>query len=223
MSVTNAIPSQVTNSPRPKSQPGGANPSTDYQMFLKMLTTQMKNQDPLNPIESSDYAVQLATFSGVEQQVKTNDLLVALTGQLGVTSMGQYAAWVGMEARAPMPAAYNGTPLTLYPAPAAGAERTVLVAYDAQNHEMMRQEIAVSADPVRWTGHTATGGQLLPGNYTFKLESYVGGEMKTAEPVEMFGKITEVRQGPTGPVLVTASGGTVTPSQVKALRPLATP
>ncbi len=43
-----------------------------------MLTVQMKNQDPLNPIQSSDFAVQLATFSGVEQQVRTNELLSRL-------------------------------------------------------------------------------------------------------------------------------------------------
>ena len=47
----------------------------DFNTFLVMLTTQLQNQDPLNPIESSDYAVQLATFSGVEQQVRTNQLL----------------------------------------------------------------------------------------------------------------------------------------------------
>ena len=49
--------------------------SSDFETFLLMLTTQLENQDPLNPIESQDFAVQLATFSGVEQQVLTNDLL----------------------------------------------------------------------------------------------------------------------------------------------------
>ena len=47
----------------------------DFTTFLEMLTVQLKNQDPMNPMESSDFAVQLATFSSVEQQVQTNDLL----------------------------------------------------------------------------------------------------------------------------------------------------
>ena len=55
--------------------------SSDFETFLKMLTVQMQNQDPLNPVDSSDYAIQLATFSGVEQQVKTNDLLASLGQQ----------------------------------------------------------------------------------------------------------------------------------------------
>ena len=40
--------------------------SSDFNTFLKMLTTQLKNQDPLNPMDNSEYAAQLATFSGVE-------------------------------------------------------------------------------------------------------------------------------------------------------------
>ena len=39
--------------------------------FLKLLTTQLKNQDPLNPQDADQLAVQLATFSQVEQQTKT--------------------------------------------------------------------------------------------------------------------------------------------------------
>ena len=40
--------------------------SSDFETFLKMLTAQMENQDPLNPLDSQDFATQLATFSGVE-------------------------------------------------------------------------------------------------------------------------------------------------------------
>jgi len=39
--------------------------TSDFDTFLRMLTVQMQNQDPLNPIDSADYAVQLATFSGI--------------------------------------------------------------------------------------------------------------------------------------------------------------
>ncbi|MGB3148198.1 MAG: flagellar hook capping FlgD N-terminal domain-containing protein [Paracoccaceae bacterium] len=196
--------------------------SGDFEMFLKMLTAQMKNQDPLNPIESSDYAVQLATFSGVEQQVKTNDLLAALAGQLGTNGMGQFASWVGMEARAAVAADYTGSPITLYPAPAAGADKTVLVALDAQGREVTRQEIPVSATPVNWTGVTASGGQVMAGSYSFRLESYVGGQLAANDQVESYSRIVEIRQGSTGPILVLASGATTLPGEVKALRPAGT-
>ena len=48
------------------SSSGGTVINSDFTMFLKMLTTQIKNQDPLDPMDFTDFAVQLATFSGVE-------------------------------------------------------------------------------------------------------------------------------------------------------------
>ena len=71
--------------------------NSDFQTFLTMLTTQMQNQDPLNPMESTEFATQLATFSGVEQQVRTNELLGSLQDSMALSSMGQIAGWIGMD------------------------------------------------------------------------------------------------------------------------------
>ena len=46
--------------------------SVDYDSFLKLLVAQMKNQDPTQPMDSTEYVAQLATFSQVEQTVKSN-------------------------------------------------------------------------------------------------------------------------------------------------------
>ena len=47
----------------------------DFETFLKILTAQIQNQDPINPIDSSDYATQPAAFSSVEQRVLANSHL----------------------------------------------------------------------------------------------------------------------------------------------------
>lgn len=49
--------------------------AVDYQAFLRLLVTQMKNQDPTAPMDSTDYVAQLATFSQVEQSVQINSKL----------------------------------------------------------------------------------------------------------------------------------------------------
>lgn len=72
--------------------------SSDFETFIKMLTTQAKYQDPLEPIDSSEYAAQLAQFSMVEQQVQSNELLAHLTEQLGGSNMAGMANWIGMGA-----------------------------------------------------------------------------------------------------------------------------
>lgn len=199
---------------------GSAKISTDFQMFLKMLTAQMKNQDPLNPVDSTDYATQLATFSGVEQQVQTNELLGKLSAQLGLSGLGQFAGWVGMEARAPVSAVFDGaTPVSLFPQPVADSDRAYLVAYDATGRETARQQLTSAAEPISWTGRSETGGMALPGTYSFKLESYSGDKLVANDPVELFSRIVEIQPGANGPVLLMAGGETLQPSDVMALRP----
>lgn len=50
----------------------------DYNAFLSLLLAQMKHQDPMEPMKSSDYVAQLATFSQVEKSVQTNEKLSSL-------------------------------------------------------------------------------------------------------------------------------------------------
>ncbi len=126
-----STPAQSSAIP-PKAQQAGTLIGSDFNTFLRMLTVQMQNQDPLNPIESTDYAVQLATFSGVEQQVRANQILSQLSGQFNLLGMTQLAGWVGQEARAAGPVYYDGQPITLSPNPATTADSAVLVVTDAQ-------------------------------------------------------------------------------------------
>lgn len=200
------------------SQAAGAKLSGDFQTFLVMLTTQMQNQDPLNPIDSTDFATQLATFSGVEQQVQTNTLLESLSGRLGLSGLTSFAGWVGMEARVAAPVTFAGAPLTLFPAPAADADQAVLVAFDATGREVTRAQIPLSADPVTWAGTDARGAPLASGSYRFQLENYSAGALTSTTPVEAFGRITEVRNGADGALLVLDSSAEVAPDAIRALR-----
>lgn len=50
------------------------------QTFLSLLTTQLKNQDPLSPLDSNQFTAQIVQMTGVEQQLMTNDLLKMLVG-----------------------------------------------------------------------------------------------------------------------------------------------
>jgi flagellar basal-body rod modification protein FlgD len=64
----------------------------DYQTFLKLLVTEMKNQDPTKPRESTEYVAQLANFSNVEQSVRTNTKLDQI---LQVSAISQAGSLVG--------------------------------------------------------------------------------------------------------------------------------
>lgn len=66
--------------------------TVDYESFLRLLVTQMKNQDPTAPMDSTDYVAQLATFSQVEQTVQTNSKLDSL---LQMSLLGQASSIIG--------------------------------------------------------------------------------------------------------------------------------
>ena len=79
--------------------PAGANQATaksktavDYQSFLKLLIAQMKNQDPTQPMDSTQYVAQLATFSQVEQSVQMNTKLDSI---LQSSALSQADALIG--------------------------------------------------------------------------------------------------------------------------------
>ena len=192
--------------------------SADFDTFLKMLTTQMKNQDPLNPVDSADYAVQLATFSGVEQQMKTNQLLERLNGQFGVLGMSQLAAWVGQEARAAAPVWMDGDAVTMTYAPDVQADRAVLVVTDAAGKLVSREDVPLSTAPYQWLGGDPKGDPLPAGLYTTSLESYRGEDLLSTTEVESYARILEARGGAKGTTLVLEGGVEVAATKVTALR-----
>jgi flagellar basal-body rod modification protein FlgD len=67
----------------------------DFDAFLQLLVTELKNQDPTKPLDPTQTVTQLATFSSVEQAVKTN----ALLGQLAdMSTLSQASALIGRTA-----------------------------------------------------------------------------------------------------------------------------
>ncbi|UYV37574.1 hypothetical protein N4R57_00115 [Rhodobacteraceae bacterium D3-12] len=192
--------------------------SSDFQTFLQMMTAQMTNQDPLNPIDSSDYAVQLATFSSVEQQVLTNDLLTSMISQMSSTSISQLAGWVGMDARTTAPINFDGSPVTLSPRSAVLADEAWLVVRDATGTEVSREAINLSGDDIVWAGVGANGSPLANGVYGFEVENFAKGEAIGTTPVEHYANVTEAQNVDGVMVLMLDGGVPVYASDVTALR-----
>jgi len=206
-------------SPRDRSETGDPSVITsDFDTFLTLLTAQLENQDPLNPIESTDFATQLATFSGVEQQVQTNDLLRGLSDGLGATGIGQLAEWVGREARAVMPVLFDGAPITLAPEPATGAEEMTLLVRDGSGSVVQSIALPVSSDPVAWAGVATDGGPLPSGLYSFALESRAAGEIVFVEEVAAYAVVREAQLVDGEVRLVFDGGSTAGLGDVSALR-----
>lgn len=218
MDVAAIPPAIAAGTTQTTPETGRSRLSSDFETFLKMLTVQMQNQDPLNPVESADFAVQLATFSSVEQQVLTNDLLTGLGTQMGAMGLSQMAGWIGMEARSASPAYFTGQPIETVPKIATGADEANLVVWDAEGTFVQRVPAGLASDSVTWAGVDATGRQFPTGRYTFEMESLSRGEVMQTVPIESYTQIVEVRANAGSTDLVLGGGTVVAAGDITALR-----
>lgn len=218
-------PTQQTQQTQQSGQSSGAGSTTpsgqissDFETFLKMLTVQMKNQDPLNPLESTDYATQLATFSGVEQAVLTNDLLKSLTTQMSVGGLVDMAALVGKEVRSAAPVFFDGQPLELLPAQSVTGDTIELVVRNQAGDEVQRVPVPQGSDTIRWTGISANETPFLVGLYSFEIVGKSDGEVVSESSAEAYSRVQEVRIEAGKTVLLFAGGASISSDEVTALR-----
>lgn len=74
--------------------------SGDFDSFLKLLTTQLQNQDPTSPMDSDQFTRQLVQFSSVEQQIRSNETLTELTNLIRGNQLTQSVSYIGAEVEA---------------------------------------------------------------------------------------------------------------------------
>lgn len=204
------------------SSSGGSSASgitSDFETFLRLLTTQATNQDPLEPLDSTEYASQLAQFSMVEQQVQGNELLQGLQSQLALSAMSTVTQWVGLEARAPVAGYFDGaTPIVVSPNPDETADDVRLVIEDSEGNVVNDLRLPVSTDNYEWDGRDSDGDLVAVGNYTFSLENYRNEEVVTKSTPEVYGRIRETQFVNNEVVLIMDGGSAINSTDVTALR-----
>ncbi len=132
----------------------------NFDTFLTILTAQIQNQDPLEPMDSSKFTDQLVQFSGVEQQIKSNkqleDLLAATYSSAGAALSG----YLGQQAEIDTSGAqFTGEPINWrYTLPSDAAKTTVTVT-DASGRVLYSKpgELGASAHDFEWDGTLNNG------------------------------------------------------------------
>lgn len=146
----------------------------DFASFLSLLTIQLQNQDPLEPMDSSEFTDQLVAFTGVEQQINTNqklDDLVALgisdTFSASLNYVGLEANYLGSEFE------FDGTrPVTInYSAP--GSIQTTIRIEDEAGEVIFSQDVSNDEAVERfvWNGETDTGEPAGEGIYNVRIDA----------------------------------------------------
>lgn len=150
--------------------------ASNFETFLQLLTTQLKNQDPLSPLDSNEFTAQLTQMSGVEQQLLTNDLLTSLLAAQQGGGLGGASNYIGKSATA----AWSATELTDGQATwsyelATGAASARLEIVDGTGKVVWTGDAPARAEGVHdfeWNGKTTAGTQLPDGGvYTLKVSA----------------------------------------------------
>jgi len=146
--------------------------SGDYSNFLTLLTTQLKNQDPLSPMDATQFTQQLVQFSAVEQQINGNKKLDQLIGLQSTANAYGAVGFVGTSIAADS----NDVPLQNskakfdYTIEKAGGAATLKILNSSGNIVMLKQvDATVGTHPVEWDGTDYFGNKLPDGKYTVSV------------------------------------------------------
>src|SRR5262249_54941012 len=133
-----------------------------------LLTSQLQNQDPLSPMDSTQFTQQLVQFSQVEQQIKTNQNLEGLASQYQAASAGAALSYLGKGALLPSDTVRlaNGQANWNYSLPST-ASSVSLEVRDASNRTVFQTtgSLAAGNHAFAWDGKDANGANMPDGNY----------------------------------------------------------
>lgn len=187
--------------------------STDLQnSFLKMLTTQLQNQDPLNPMDNAQMTSQLAQISTLEGIQGLNSTLTSLLSSYNTSQALQASGAIGSSVL------IEGDKLALSSGKAQGgvslpsaADSVILTIKNSAGAVVQTQELGKQAAGMvafTWDGKNASGTQLADGKYTFAVEASSGGTKVAATPIQL-GTVSAVVKNGTSFALELSSGDTV--------------
>jgi flagellar basal-body rod modification protein FlgD len=212
--VSAATATSGTTSSTAKSTTGIAD---NFQTFLNLLTTQLKNQNPLDPLDTNQFTQQLVQFAGVEQQLKSNDALASLVKLQSAAQSTQALNFVGATA------VVDGATTSLKSGKAAWGlsldkPSTVKVSItNSAGQTVYQGNYAMSAGQDQsfiWDGKGNDGTQWPDGNYTISAVGTDAAGQSVAVSSEIHG-VVDSADLTKSPPLLSIGGQTFTLDQVK--------
>jgi len=182
--------------------------SGNFQTFLTLLTTQLKNQDPMSPMDSNQFTQQLVMYSQVEQQIDTNSKLDSLIS-LGTNQTNSYAMnYLGKSVVLTngQAALASGAANWTYGLDNA-ASSTTLTVTDSSGKTVYTKagETTAGTHTFAWNGQDNNGNQLSDGSYTLTVASTAKDGSAVTTSVASKGTVTGIDLSGSSPQLVIGS------------------
>lgn len=195
--------------------------SQNFDTFLTMLTTQLKHQDPLSPMDSTQFTNQLVQFASVEQQISANTNLESLIKiqKLNQTSaalgyLGQTIETVGNEL--PLQDGKASFSYTL----GEDSNATAIVVRDSDG-KMVRSltgEMTKGRHDIGWDGKDQYGNTMKDGRYLIEVVAAKSDGTAVDSAVTVMGRVTDVASDETSGTLLAMSGVVTTLDKILTIR-----
>ncbi|MGH1422086.1 MAG: flagellar hook assembly protein FlgD [Hyphomonas sp.] len=148
----------------------------EFNSFIKLLTAQIRNQDPLAPLDSTQFVEQLATFSTLEQQVGSNTRLDSIAGIMNDLHTVIANDWLGQSVTVESSwVPYSGDPITYEFDRSEDVDRAVLTIRDSDGNPSWSEGLNLNDQTFSWDGRTSNGGQVTPDTlHQFSIDLFDG-------------------------------------------------
>ena len=164
--------------------------------FLTLLVEQLKNQDPLNPMQGAEFTAQLAQFSSLEQLVGVNESLEAMQATMATPTTGSPLDYIGKTVRA----ADDGVAIRDGEAGSAsytieGNAQVDAYLFDQWGNQVRHMAIGnknAGEYDLNWDGRDAQGRQLADGNYRLEVVARNGNGTLVPSTTYLTGEVTGV-------------------------------
>ena len=177
----------------------------NFDTFLQLLLTQLKNQNPLEPMDTNQFTQQLVQFTSVEQQLQTNEFLEAMMQSTQNGTNTQAVSYIGKMINASGTTAdiKNGQASWLYKFDSP-AENTMVTIKDASGNVVFNERLSLEAgtDQIVWDGTTSMGERLSSGRFTITIDARTAEGAYIPVTTEMMGVVEGVDVSGTEPYLL---------------------
>ncbi|MEQ8434310.1 MAG: flagellar hook assembly protein FlgD [Oceanicaulis sp.] len=174
----------------------GAALTENFDTFLTLLTEQLQNQDPLDPMDSQQFVQQLTQFSSVEQLINSNQSLETLLALQTANARMSATDYIGRDVTvsssdAPL---QNGAAEWTYALPRQAATNELMISDSAGRvvATFQNQETGQGAHTFTWNGKDQAGNQLPAGIYTMEVVAKDNDGQRLDAPVRVTGRATGV-------------------------------
>lgn len=146
--------------------------ANNFDQFLTLLTTQLKNQSPLDPMDTNQFTQQLVQFAGVEQQLKTNDTLSSLLSLSAASTATNAVGFMGATVTADGATAQLSDGAAGWKVNSSAAGTATVTIKDASGSvvQTMTRSLVAGDQTLGWDGKTSIGTTAPDGAYTISID-----------------------------------------------------